>query len=103
MTPLETGGAPGAAHSRSDLQKQLAEVLRQRAAISAVLRVIANSPHDLQPIFNAIIDSLCISAEQRGAPSVLSRKRAFVSLPIKYAARRHRCGRRQCFGNTAAL
>jgi signal transduction histidine kinase len=43
--------------SRSDLQKELAEVLRQRAAISAVLRAIANSPHDLQPIFDTIIDS----------------------------------------------
>jgi len=43
--------------SHSDLQKELAEVLRQRAAISAVLRAIANSPHDLQPIFDTIIDS----------------------------------------------
>src|SRR5215469_12870693 len=43
--------------SRSDLQQELAEVLRQRAAISAVLRAIANSPHDLQPIFDTIIDS----------------------------------------------
>jgi signal transduction histidine kinase len=39
------------------LQKQLAEVLRQRAAISEVLRAIANSPHDLQPIFDTILDS----------------------------------------------
>ena len=48
---------PEAAHSNSDLQKELAEVLRQRAAISAVLRAIANSPHDLQPIFDSIIES----------------------------------------------
>jgi hypothetical protein len=46
--------ATEAAHGRSDL---LAEVLRQRAAISAVLRAIANSPHDLQPIFDTILDS----------------------------------------------
>src|SRR5262249_2106117 len=57
MNQLETGEAPEAAHGRSDLQKELAEVLRQRAAISAVLRAIANSPHDLQPIFDTIIDS----------------------------------------------
>src|SRR5262249_45515863 len=50
MNQLETGEA-------SDLQKELAEVLRQRAAISEVLRAIANSPHDLQPIFDTIIDS----------------------------------------------
>jgi len=55
MDQLETGEAPEAAPSR--LQKELAEVLRQRAAISAVLRAIANSPHDLQPIFDTILDS----------------------------------------------
>jgi hypothetical protein len=33
-------------------KEELAEVLRQRAAISEVLRAIANSPHDLQPIFD---------------------------------------------------
>ena len=38
-------------------KEELAEVLRQRAAVSAVLRAIANSPHDLQPIFDTIIDS----------------------------------------------
>ena len=48
MDQLVTGEAPEAAPS--GLQKELAEVLRQRAAISAVLRAIANSPHDLQPI-----------------------------------------------------
>ena len=57
MNQPETGEAPEAAHGRSDLQKELAEVLRQRAAISAVLRAIANSPHDLQPIFDTILDS----------------------------------------------
>src|SRR5215468_2679544 len=57
MNQLETGEAPEAAHGRSDLQKELAEVVRQRAAISEVLRAIASSPHDLQPIFDTIIDS----------------------------------------------
>ena len=53
----ETGEAPEAAPGGSDLQKELADVLRQRAAISAVLRAIANSHHELQPIFDAILDS----------------------------------------------
>src|SRR5262245_33618768 len=53
----EDSAAASRVLSRSDLQKELAEVLRQRAAISAVLRAIANSPHDLQPIFDTIIDS----------------------------------------------
>ena len=39
------------------LQKELTEVVRHRAAISEVLRVIASSPHDLQPIFDIIIQS----------------------------------------------
>jgi signal transduction histidine kinase len=57
MNQLGTGEAPEAAHGRSDLQKELAEVFLCRAAISAVLRAIASSPHDLQPIFDAILDS----------------------------------------------
>ena len=65
VNQLETGEAPEASHGRSDLQKELAEVLRQRAAISAVLRAIANSPHDLQPIFDTILDSAMILS--RGA------------------------------------
>jgi signal transduction histidine kinase len=50
-------GASEAACGDSDLKKELAEVLRQRAAISAVLRATADSPHDLQPIFDTIIDT----------------------------------------------
>src|SRR6516225_5782896 len=57
MNEPETGEAPEAAYGNSDLQKELADVLRQWAAISAVLRAIANSPHDLQPIFDTILDS----------------------------------------------
>ena len=53
----ETREALEAAHGRSDSQPELAEVLRQRAAISEVLRAIASSPHDLQPVFQTILDS----------------------------------------------
>src|SRR6516162_9941877 len=69
MNQLETGEAPEAAHGRSDLQKELAEVLRQRTAISEVLRAIANSPHDMQPIFDTILDNavrLCRAEEVGG-------------------------------------
>ena len=52
----------------------------QRLAISGVLRTIASSPHDPQPILQTIIDS--ISADQTRARSVLSRKLAFVSLHL---------------------
>ena len=43
--------------SRSKLQQEVAELAAQKAAISEVLRAIASSPHDLQPIFQTIIDS----------------------------------------------
>jgi signal transduction histidine kinase len=41
----------------SELQDRVTELLEQQAAISEVLRAIANSPHDMQPIFDAILDS----------------------------------------------
>ncbi|HTV35989.1 MAG TPA: ATP-binding protein [Xanthobacteraceae bacterium] len=53
----QTRQASEAVHGSSDSQQELAEVLRQRAAISEVLRAIAKSPDDLQPIFQTIIES----------------------------------------------
>jgi signal transduction histidine kinase len=41
----------------SEPQDRLTELIEQQTAVSAVLRAIANSPHDLQPIFDAILDS----------------------------------------------
>jgi hypothetical protein len=74
MNQLETGEAPEAARGHTDLQKELAEVLRQRAAISAVLRAIASSPHDLQPIFDTILDSAVHLCRARWGPCVFPRK-----------------------------
>src|ERR1700761_9359970 len=46
-----------AERTASDLQDRVTELVAQQAAISEVLRAIASSPHDLQPIFDAILDS----------------------------------------------
>ena len=45
----------GRVPSPRELQEQVAELVAQQAAISDVLRAIADSPHDLQPIFETIL------------------------------------------------
>jgi signal transduction histidine kinase len=82
----------------SEPQDRVTELIEQQTAISEVLRAIANSPHDLQPIFDAILDSatrLCRAdmgslrlieesglrlAAVRGDPLVVSQARS--SFPV---------------------
>jgi len=42
---------------RKGAEQALRELVEQQTAISEVLRATANSPHDLQPIFDTILDS----------------------------------------------
>src|SRR5262245_43631363 len=82
----EDSAAASRVLSRSDLQKELAEVLQQRAAISAVLRAIANSPHDLQPIFDTIIDSAVHLCRAEWGAFRLSEKIGFRLVASKLSA-----------------
>src|ERR1700754_68527 len=41
----------------AELKDRVTELIEQQTAISEVLRAIASSAHDLQPIFDAILDS----------------------------------------------
>src|SRR5712671_3523475 len=59
MNDENTRRGGSAAHrrgpSRSKLQEQVAELAAHQAAISEVLRAIAGSPHDLQPVFETVL------------------------------------------------
>src|ERR1700757_4000234 len=97
----------------SELQDRVTELVEQQTAISEVLRAIASSPHDLQPILDAILDGatrLCradmgtlrISEEGglrrvavRGDPLLVGRARSSIplfaemgSLPTRWATSR---------------
>jgi hypothetical protein len=68
------------ASARLKLQDELTEVARHREAISEVLRVIASSPHDLQPIFDTILDSASRLCQVEAPVYASASQQAFVWL-----------------------
>ena len=78
------------APTRSELQDkltevthELTEVTRHRAAISEVLRAIASSPHDLQPIFDTIVDSAIRLCQAKGGSLRLQEQAGFRLVALK--------------------
>jgi len=63
----------------SEPQDRVTELIEQQTAISEVLRAIASSPHDLQPIFDAIFDSAARLCRADKAPYVAPKKAAFAA------------------------
>jgi signal transduction histidine kinase len=67
----------------TEVTHELTEVTRHRTAISEVLRAIAGSPHDLQPIFDTIVDSARRLCQANGSSLRLQEEEGFRLVALK--------------------
>jgi GAF domain-containing protein len=83
-----------------DRNRQLTEALEQQTATSEILRVIAGSPTDIQPVLDVVAENaarLCDATDAqivRLDGEVLRRVASYGSMPSPYDASEARCPRR---------
>src|SRR5260370_40971855 len=66
LTRTSEGSREGASYA--ELQRHLTDALDQQTATAEILRVISNSPSDIQPVFDAIAPNAPRLGDAVGSP-----------------------------------
>jgi two-component system NtrC family sensor kinase len=82
--------------------RELSEALEQQTATSAVLRVIAASPTDIQPVLKVVAESAARLCEAHDSLILLRRRHTFRTSPLRsYVGHQARVATRSRFGERA--
>ena len=87
-SPVAKKLQPNQAQIIESLRRELAEALEQQAAASEILRVIASSPTDLQPVLNVVVENAARLCDSNDAQlrlvdeSVLRLAASYGPLPV---------------------